>query len=109
VKVDQKALRTYIIWLACLVVFVAIAIFLSFWTAIVFALFALAFLLDVSPLVPFAVALVLLVVCPFMVVVDQNGAAELFASWSYCFLAIGIAVQLVRYFRNSPKENSESE
>jgi hypothetical protein len=108
-KSSERTTRTYIVWSACLVVFLVIAFLLNVWTAIVFALFALAFILDISPVVAFAIALGLLVFCPFMILLNQGSTAEIFASWSYCFIAIGIALQLYQYLRADPEKNEESE
>ena len=92
-----------------LLVFILLWILLGFLTALFVALFcvALAFRLDACP--PLIIALVLLVVCPFLLILQQGGAAKLLAELSYFFLATGVALLFVEHIRLAWKSDKDPE
>lgn len=101
--------RTLIKWLVALLVTIVIAIFWEFPLAATFGLFAVAFLLDIDPAVPLAVALIILVVCALLVLLSQQEAAKMLAMWSFCFLAIGITLQFYHYIMRKPEDDEDSD
>lgn len=88
---------TVLKWLFAALIFVVIAVFWGFPVAVAFGLFAVAFLLDIDPVVAFGIALVVLVIAALMVLLAQKEAAKVLAMWSYCFLAVGVALQFYHY------------
>jgi hypothetical protein len=101
--------KTLALWLSALLVFVVVLALWGFGLAVAFGLFALAFLLDIDPAIGFGVALVLLVTCAFMTLLGQQEAAKAVAMWSYCFLAVGVALQFYHYLKAGPTGDGGSE
>jgi hypothetical protein len=99
--------RTLVEVIVALVLFIAIAIFWGTTLAVVFGLFALAFLLDVDPVVAYVISLVILVLCALMMLLSQKEAAKILAMWSYWLLAIGIAVQVYHFLRAGPEHGDD--
>jgi hypothetical protein len=94
--------------LVALVALVVIGVLVGPWGALVFALFGLAFLLELDPLVAYSVALILIILCALMVVIEQNSTAQGLANWSYCFLAIGVSLQFYYYLKSPEEEGGDS-
>lgn len=105
---NDVSARTIAKWIVALVLFVIIAIFWGLPIAAAFGLFAVAFLLDLDPVIAFVVALVILVIAALMVLLAQKEAAKILSMWSYCFLAIGVILQLYHYIL-SGSEKGEGE
>lgn len=93
---DVKA-KEIVKWIIALVLFVIIAVFWGLPIAAAFGLFALGFLLDVDPVIAFAIALTVLGIAALMVLLAQKEAAKILSMWSYCFLAVGVVLQLYHY------------
>lgn len=96
-------------WALALLVAILIAVFWGLPLAAAFALFAVAFLLDIDAAVPFVIALVILVVCALLVLLAKQEAAKILAVWSYCFLAIGVALQFYHYMLEGPGDGDGPE
>lgn len=104
---DRIGAWTLVKWLVALLAAVLIAIFWGIPLAAAFVLFCVAFILDIEPAVAFAIALLILAVCALLVLLSQVEAAKILAMWSYCFMAIGIAVQFYHFLveRRSGEED----
>ena len=91
------AVKHWVRSLLCAASFLVLALVVSL-TAAFFITFALVMLLmglDIRiSIVPFMICLA---VCPILLAVDRNSGAGTAAVWAYYFLAIALAVQLVRY------------
>ncbi len=91
-------------WSVVLAAFIAVVVYYKFGGAIVALLFIVAFALDVSPSIPLGVSLGVLLLAPVMLALDQKSAANTLATWSYCFLALGISIQLYHFLRERGEE-----
>lgn len=95
-------------WLAVLVALLLAAIFWNIWMAVGFGLIALGILLNIDPVFPFGISLLLLFICVLLVLVGQEDAARTVAMWAYCFLAGGVATQLYYYLKASPDRDESA-
>jgi uncharacterized membrane protein len=104
-----KSRRNLLSWGTLLVLFLLLAILVSVTSAIVISLFVTAVLLDMDCGIPLAIALVLLLVSALMLVVNQQGAAEVLANWAFYFFGIGVIILLIDYVRGSREETDEED
>jgi ABC-type multidrug transport system permease subunit len=91
--------RSLLLWSIALVLFILLAVFVSLTSAIVVCLLIAAFLIDLDPVVPLAISLSLLGLCPLMILIEQASAASSLANWAYWFLSIGVLIMLYRHVR----------
>jgi hypothetical protein len=105
-KVEGRPYLTATLWALALVVLIVMAVF-NILAAIVVALFLLAFVLKVNPQIPFALTLVILLLCGLLTLIDQKTAANSLANWAYCFFAIGVVLHLYYYIREGSSENGK--
>ena len=96
---------TIVIWAVAFLVILLLAIFVNLVTAIVTLLFLLAFWLKLNPQVPYALALVVLLLCALMTLIEQTSAAQSLANWAYCFFAIGVALHLYDFLKTGADDN----
>lgn len=108
-KLRGKVSLTVVIWVLVLVALVVLAVFVNVAAAVVVALFLLAFYLKVNPLVPYAVTLVILLLCGLLTLIDQKSAANYLANWAYGFFAIGVVLHFYYYFKTGSRESGEEE
>lgn len=101
--------RNLLSWGILLVLFLLLAILVSVTSAIVISLLITAVLLDMDSKIPLGIALVLLLVSALMLVVNQQGAAEVLASWAYYFFGIGVIILLIDYVRGCREETDEED
>ena len=93
--------RNIITWSGAAIISVLLATFVSVTSAVVVSFFLFALLLRIGSGVPLTSALILLACCPLLLLTSR-GHAETVAAWSYYFLAMGIILLLVDYFRSAP-------
>jgi len=93
--------RNIVTWAGTALASVLLATFVSATSAVIVSFFLLALLLRMESGVPFTAALVLLLCCPLLLFISRSHV-EAFAAWAYCFLAIGIILLVVDYFRSAP-------
>lgn len=105
----KKTLLKTLKWLVVIAVFVLVVIYYKLIGALVGLLFIVAFVLDISPSVPLGIALGILLLAPLMLALDQKSAANSLATWSYCFLALGIALQVYHFFKDAGEADKEAE
>jgi hypothetical protein len=90
--------RRSVIWAAVITVaFVVLWIWLGFVAAFFTALFLVALAVRLNPVIPLGLAIAFLIVCPFLLILNQNGASRVMAELSYYFLATGVFGIFVRY------------
>jgi hypothetical protein len=101
--------RTAAVLVLALVLFIVLIVFVNAAAAVVAVLFVAAFYLKISPRVPYAIALAILLLSALLTLIDQKSAALVLANWAYCFFAIGVVVQFYNYLREGPdrKQNAE--
>jgi hypothetical protein len=88
-----------------LLVMAGLAVFVSLTAALVTAIFAASFLLDLDAAVPLSIALTLLILSAIMVLADLGSTADNLASWAYWFLAAGVAVLLWKHLASLRRED----
>lgn len=96
-------------WLIVLAAFILMVVYYGLLGALVGLLFIVSFALDVSPSVPLGVALGVLLLAPLMLALDQKSAANSLATWSYCFLALGVSLQLYHFFKDTREADGKDE
>jgi len=95
-----RSKKHVVYWVGAVLIAVLFATLVSLTSAIVISFFLLGLLLEIDSGVPLAIALILLLVCPLLLVIKQNSSAEILAVWAYYFLAIGIILQFIDYMRS---------
>ena len=73
-----------------LLAFAVLWIIFNFLASLFVVLFCAALAFSVDARLPLVTALVLLVICPFLLIMQQDGTAKVLAELSYYLLAIGV-------------------
>ncbi len=90
-----------LIWAGIAVVFVVLWVLWSFGAAFFTTLFLAVLALKVKAAYPLAASVALLAICPFLLVLEQEGAAGFLAECSYYFMALGVVLLFVDHVRLS--------
>jgi phosphoglycerol transferase MdoB-like AlkP superfamily enzyme len=89
-----------------LLVFILLLVFVSITSAIVFALFVIALVRKLDYGIPIAVSIGLLCLCPILLVLKQQSAAEIVANWAYYIFSIAVVLFVVRYVKSDPGKST---
>ena len=107
---DKKVMRRRVLESAIvLVAFILVWIFGNFIAAFLVAVFGAMIVARVNARAPLAIAVVLLVIVPFLLIMDQASAGNRVAEWSYFFLAVGVFLLLVEHLRIAWKSGGDPE
>lgn len=91
--------RSAVVWGLLALVFVVLWVAVNLPAAFLVSLFLAILALRVRAWVPLSIAAALLVLCPLLLVLKQDGAADLLAELSYFFLAVGVVLLLAQHIR----------
>ena len=89
--------RWLMVLVACAIVLVGTG--MSVASAFLAALFSIVLVFGVDPGVPLSASLLMLIVCPVMVALNQRSAANGFAMAAYYFLAMGMALLFIEHVK----------
>jgi hypothetical protein len=89
-----------------LLVFMLLLVLVSITSAVVFALFVIAVMRKLDSKIPIAVSIGLLCLCPILLVLNQQSAAELVANWAYYIFSIAVILLFVRYVKSNPGKST---
>lgn len=88
-------------------VFILLALSLGVTYALVVLFFMAAFLWQVDMAIPLSVAVAILVLCAFLLLINQSSNAIRLANWAYCFFAIGVSRLFYVHLRASWKREDD--
>ena len=55
---------------------------------------------------PIIIALVMLVICPFLIMLDESEKANQVTGYAFYLLVLGVLVKIVQYFKNGSLKES---
>ncbi len=105
----EKSRGKVIGWILALVAFIILAALVSVTSAIVFALFYVAMMLETESGVPMKLSLALLCFSAALLALKQQSAAETLANWAYYSFSIAIALQLIGYLKSDPGRSTNAD
>ncbi|MBN2168546.1 MAG: hypothetical protein JW738_04825 [Actinobacteria bacterium] len=90
-----------------MVVFIVLWTLVSFTGAVFSALLLACLIWGVESRYPLIASLFLMLLCPLMMILGENGLSDLFATWALLLLIIGVFLKLVLSIKNSGKDRTE--
>ncbi len=90
-------------------VFIALAFLINFKTAFLFSYFIFFLFFGFDNRFTIAIALVLIIFCPFLLIFKKDALASSLAMWAYYFLIIGVFLLVAEYIKSPLSESAAKE
>jgi uncharacterized membrane protein len=109
-KVPKNLVSAKAVQLAAIaLLMILLWIFVNFMTCFFVGFFLVVLIFGIDRRLPLVIALFLLVVAPFVLLLNQTASATAVGEWAYLFLGVGVVLLLIDHFKAKGAELKRSE